>query len=177
MKVLVITGSPHKNGTTAALAEQFIAGAKAAGHQVTRFDAAFKQVHPCIACEKCHTADAGCVFKDDMEELNPLLFAADAVAFVSPVYYYTVSAQIKAAIDRFYANDAALHKGKKAVLITAMADDTMESAEGPNATFKGMFDFLEWENSGILNAAACSTAADLENTEYPKMAYEMGKSL
>lgn len=45
------------------------------------------------------------------------------------------------------------------------------------ATFKGMFDFLEWENSGILNAAACSTAADLENTEYPKMAYEMGKSL
>lgn len=112
-----------------------------------------------------------------MEELNPLLFAADAVAFVSPVYYYTVSAQIKAAIDRFYANDAALYKGKKAVLITAMTDDTMESAEGPNATFKGMFDFLEWENSGILNAAACSTAADLENTEYPKMAYEMGKSL
>ena len=55
MKVLVITGSPHKNGTTAALAEQFIAGAKAAGHEVTRFDAAFKQVHPCIACEKCHT--------------------------------------------------------------------------------------------------------------------------
>ena len=50
MKVLVITGSPHKNGTTAALAEQFIAGAKAAGHEVTRFDAAFKQVHPCIAC-------------------------------------------------------------------------------------------------------------------------------
>ena len=48
MKVLVITGSPHKNGTTAALAEQFIAGAKAAGHEVTRFDAAFKQVHPCI---------------------------------------------------------------------------------------------------------------------------------
>ena len=118
MKVLVITGSPHKNGTTAALAEQFIAGAKAAGHEVTRFDAAFKQVHPCIACEKCHTADAGCVFKDDMEELNPLLFAADAVAFVSPAYYYTVSAQIKAAIDRFYANDAALYKGKKAVLIT-----------------------------------------------------------
>ena len=63
------------------------------------------------------------------------------------------------------------------MLITAMADDTMESAEGPNATFKGMFDFLEWENGGILNAAACSTAADLENTEYPKMAYEMGKSL
>ena len=49
MKVLVITGSPHKNGTSACLADRFIKGAKEAGHDVVRFDAAEKQVHPCIA--------------------------------------------------------------------------------------------------------------------------------
>ncbi len=64
MKILVITGSPHKAGTSEVLAEQFIKGAEKAGHEVFRFDAAFKDVHPCIACEKCHTTDTGCAFKD-----------------------------------------------------------------------------------------------------------------
>ena len=54
MKITVITGSPHKNGTSARLAEEFIKGAESAGHKVFRFDGAFKNVHPCIACEKCH---------------------------------------------------------------------------------------------------------------------------
>ena len=85
MKTLVITGSPHKNGTTALLANEFIAGAEEAGGQVVRFDAAFKNVHPCIACEKCHSGNGGCAFKDDMERLNPELLEADAVVFISPI--------------------------------------------------------------------------------------------
>lgn len=48
MKILMITGSAHKNGTTAMLASEFIKGAEEAGHEVYRFDAAFKNVHPCI---------------------------------------------------------------------------------------------------------------------------------
>ena len=177
MKVLVITGSAHKQGTTAALAEQFMAGAKAAGHEVRRFDAAYKIIHPCIACEKCHKTGDGCVFKDDMEELNPLLLSAEVIVFVSPVYYYTINAQIKAVIDRFYANDEALHRGKRAVLITAMADDTMESAEGANAAFQGMTGYLEWEIAGIINGAGCGDAEDLKKTGYLNQAYEMGKKL
>ena len=61
MKVTVITGSAHKNGTTAYLTEQFIKGAEEAGHEVFRFDAAYKNVHPCIACEKCHGDSPSCV--------------------------------------------------------------------------------------------------------------------
>lgn len=98
MKILVITGSAHKNGTTALLTEQFIKGAEESGHEVFRFDSAFKKVHPCIACEKCHNTDTGCVFKDDMEELNPVLLTADAVVFVTPIYYYAMNAQIRAVI-------------------------------------------------------------------------------
>ncbi len=177
MKVLVITGSAHKNGTTALLADEFIKGASEAGHDVTRFDAAFKNVHPCIACETCHTTDRGCVFKDDMEQLNPSLLSADVIAFVSPVYYYNMNAQIKAVIDRFYANDQAMHKNKKAILITTMADDTLKSADGPNTVFKNMCEFMEWDIAGILNGVAVWTKDNLLETEYPKQAYELGKSL
>ena len=177
MKILMITGSPHKNGASAVLAEQFSKGAREAGHEVCRFDAADKDVHPCIACGKCRHSDTGCVFKDDMEELNPLLFSADAIVFVSPIYYYTLSAQIKTVIDRFYANDAALHHDKKAVLITTMADDTMESAEGANVAFKGMAGFLDWEIAGLINAASSEDVEALERTDYPQQAYRLGKSL
>ena len=91
MKVVVITGSAHKNGTSAYLAEQFIRGAEEKGHEVFHFDAAAKEIHPCIACEKCHGDTPICVFKDDMQELNPHLFDADVVAFASPIYYYDIT--------------------------------------------------------------------------------------
>ena len=71
MKIVVITGSHHKNGTSAHLAAAFIRGAEETGHEVCRFDAAFRQVHPCIACETCHNTNRGCVFADDMKTLYP----------------------------------------------------------------------------------------------------------
>ena len=106
MKIVVITGSHHKNGTSAHLAAAFIRGAEETGHEVCRFDAAFRQVHPCIACETCHNTDRGCAFADDMKTLYPELLEADAVAFATPIYYYAMNAQIRAVIDRFYACDA-----------------------------------------------------------------------
>jgi len=177
MKVLVITGSPHKKGTTAVLAEQFIQGAQESGHQVERFDAAFREVHPCIACERCHTTQQGCVFSDDMALLNPMLLEADAVCFVSPVYYSAMSAQIRAVIDRFYANDEALHKNKKSCLLLAMADSSVQTAEGAIRSYQGTVGYLEWEDLGTISACGCSTAEDVVKTEYPRQAYELGKNL
>lgn len=177
MKVLVITGSAHKNGTTAILTENFINGATEAGHDVSRFDAAFKKIHPCIACEKCHKTNTGCAFKDDMEELNPQLLEADAIIFVSPIYYYAMNAQIKAVIDRFYANDAALHRNKKTALMLTMEDDTLESANGAITSFKGMAKFLQWDIAGIISGLSCGNVDALDKTDYPKQAYELGKNL
>ena len=177
MKVLVLTGSPHKTGTTSVLAEQFISGALEAGHDVFRFDAAFQTVHPCIACEKCHRTDTGCAFQDDMEELNPHLLSADAVILISPIYYFALTAQIKAVIDRFYANDAALHGHKKVILLAVMADDTMESAAGAITSFQRMADYLQWEVAGMVIAASCADADALRGTDYPHQAYELGKAL
>ena len=177
MKVLVLTGSPHTHGTSALLADEFIRGAEEAGHEVTRIDTASLQVHPCIACEQCHHTDKGCVFKDDMQKVTPPLLHADAVIFISPVYYYGINAQLKTVIDRFYANDELLHGEKKSALLLTYADDKDRTADGAAATFDRMAEFLEWENLGVIAAKACADRDDIERTDYPQKAYELGKSL
>ena len=81
MRILVITGSAHKKGTSSCLADAFIKGAEEAGHVVCRFDAALKNVHPCIGCDSCRKNERVCVFKDDMQELNPELLKAQYIMF------------------------------------------------------------------------------------------------
>ena len=112
MKIVMMTGSAHLHGTTATLADRFQQGALDAGHEVYRFDAAFQDVHPCIGCDKCRRTGTCTFAADDMKLLNPHLLAADAVVFVSPIYYFTINAQLKAVIDRFYANNEVLMGGK-----------------------------------------------------------------
>ena len=122
IKIVIITGSAHRHGTTATLTDHFQRGVESAGHEVFRFDAAFKNVHPCIGCDKCNRTGECTFVADDMKELTPHLLEADAVVFVSPIYYFDINAQLKSVIDRFYANNPALMGKKKTVLITAMAD-------------------------------------------------------
>ncbi len=177
MKILLITGSPHKMGTTAVLAAEFIRGAHESGHDVIRFDAAQKDVHPCIACEKCHSGVSACVFRDDFDELRDEIIEADAIVFLSPIYYYGMTAQIKTVIDRFYGIDGEIHKNKRTALMLAFADTTMESAQGAVASFYGMADYLEWEIVDVIAAARSQTPEDILNTEFPKKAYELGRKI
>lgn len=102
MKILVLTGSPRKNGNSKTLADNFIKGATEAGHEIVRFDAAQKDVHPCIACNSCGM-NGPCVFKDDFEFVRKHIADADMVVFATPMYYFGFSAQLKTVIDRFYA--------------------------------------------------------------------------
>ena len=176
MKIVIITGSAHRHGTTAALADKFQQGALDAGHEVYRFDAAFQDVHPCIGCDRCRRTGVCTFAADDMKLLDPHLLAADAVVFVSPIYYFTINAQIKAVIDRFYANNEALMGKKKAILMTAMADTEMDSALAGNEMFRQMTGYLEWENAGILNARGASAAADLSEDDLAR-AYALGREL
>ena len=133
-------------------------------------------MHPCIGCDKC-VRTGECTFAaDDMKELNPHLLEADAVVFVSPIYYFDINAQLKAVIDRFYANNEALMVKKKAVFLTAMADEDQKTASGANASFDLMADYLGWEIVGRLNVGGCSTADDLRKKDLTA-AYELGKNL
>ena len=177
MKVTVITGSPHKKGTSALLADRFIEGAKEVGNEVLRFDAAFEDVKSCLACEYCASHDGECVRKDAMNEWYEKLIASDMIVFVTPLYYYTMSTQIKAVIDRFHGNNAKLAGNKKAMLLATSygADDwTMEGLE---KTYEYILSFMNWESAGKLFATGCPAREMIEQGSFPNQAYELGKSI
>ena len=102
-KIVVITGSPRKNGNSFAMTEAFIKAAEDKGHTVTRFDAAMKQVGGCHACETCFKTGKACSFDDDFNTIAPAILEADAVVFSTPVYWYSIPAQIKGVIDKMYS--------------------------------------------------------------------------
>ena len=176
MKILVITGSPRKNGNSNTLADNFIKGAQEAGHSVVRFDSAFKNVHPCIACNKCGM-NGQCVFKDDFEFIRNNIVDADAVVFVSPMYYFGISAQIKAVIDRFYAINGQIHVSKKAALIMTYADTSTKEAQPIINHYETLLNYLGWSDAGKVIASGVWTAGDINHTQYPKQAYELGKKI
>ena len=92
MKITVLQGSPHKNGSSNLLSEQFIKGAEENGHEITVLDAAHMNLHPCIGCGKCGM-NGTCVHKDDNSKIRDSLLTTDMVVFVTPIYYFGMSAQ------------------------------------------------------------------------------------
>ncbi len=102
-KIVVITGSPRKNGNSFAMADAFVKAAEAKGHTVTRFDAAFLKIGGCHACETCFKTGKACSFDDDFNTIAPAILEADAIVFTTPVYWYSIPSQIKGVIDRIYS--------------------------------------------------------------------------
>lgn len=177
MKVVIITGSHHRKGTSALLADRFAEGASQAGHEVFRFDAAFETVGGCRGCGYCGMGSKPCVQDDAMSKLNPHLVEADVVAFVTPLYYFNMSAQLKAVIDRFYANNNRLHGGKRAVLLATAwnADDwTMSSLE---TSYDTIVRYLGWEDAGKVLAIGSGERSIIEASAFPGQAFDLGASL
>ena len=113
-----------------------------------------------------------------MNEWYPKLIEADAVAFVSPLYYHALSSQIKMVIDRFHGIDNHLRKTrKKALLIITAADKTPSIMNGAVGSFRETLRYLRWEEAGMLLAYGCYHPADMEKTDYPAKAYALGKIL
>lgn len=176
MKILVITGSPRKNGNSATLADSFIKGAKEAGHTVERFDAAFKKVHPCIACNSCGM-NGPCVFKDDFEFVRKHIVEADCVVFATPMYYFGISAQLKAVIDRFYAINGSIHVPKKAVLLMTYANTAASEAVPIKSHYDVLLKYLGWTDAGQIVAPGVWPAGAIRHTPFPEQAYRLGKSI
>lgn len=176
MKILVITGSPRINGNSNTLADNFIKGAKENGHNVVRFDSAFKNVHPCVACNKCGM-DGDCVFNDDFNFIKENIVDSDMVVFATPMYYFGISAQLKAVIDRFYSINGKIHTPKKSALILTYADTSASEAEPIKNHYEVLLNYLGWQDVGQIIASGVWTEGSVNNTDYPKRAYELGKNL
>ena len=179
MKILILCGSPHKNGTTNALAEALISGIDQSRHEVEKIQLAEKKISPCLGCEYCKRNDGACVQKDDMASLLPSVLAADVIVFVSPIYYFGFNAQLKAVIDRFYAVNARLklQTQKKAILLTAGGGKEEWIPDGIFANYHTMLRYLNWTSLGQICALNCHVKDQLAQTTCLEQAKELGRKL
>lgn len=175
MRILVIEGSPHRNGSSNFIASRFIEGAEEAGHTVEVFDAGHADIHPCMGCDRCHVSGS-CRFDDDSKELNRMLLDCDMVVFVTPIYYFGMSAQVKAAIDRFYSVNSSIGS-KKAALITAAYDSGDEVMGATVSHYRAICRYLGFDDLGMVLGHGCGTVGMTESSRYPQDAYNFGRGI
>lgn len=177
MKIIVLEGSPNENGSSNMLAGNFIRGAEEAGHNIQVIDTAHMDIHPCTGCIHCGY-EGPCAQKDDVDEIRKKILDADMMVFVTPLYYYGMSAQLKTLIDRFCAfNGSIQSKRMKSALLTVAwngADWTFDALE---AHYKTLVKYLNLTDMGMVLGTGCGTPAMTQNSEFPQLAYELGKNL
>ena len=150
MNILILQGSPRANGNTAWMAEEYRKAAEAAGHKVTLVNVARKKIAGCLACEYCHGKGNGaCVQKDDMQELYPLLAEAEVLVLAAPIYYFTLSAQIQAPIQRIYSTTKPAKVKKMALLVSSYSPSVYDGAIGE---YRGIVGYWGVEDTGIVTA-------------------------
>jgi len=182
-KVVVLLGSPRKSGNSAALAQAIAEGAQAAGAEVESFYLHGMTIKPCTACEGCHQPESsGCVIQDDMQKVYPVLVAADALVFASPIYWFTMSAQLKLAVDRCYALIGAkghAFKGKRIGLAFSYgAPDPFDSGcVNAIRAFQDAFRFIEAPIVGMVYGSGGAPGEIRKNTALLDEAADLGKKL
>ena len=149
MRIVVLEGSPNRKGSSNLLAEEFIRGAKEAGHTAEIIDAVHADLHPCTGCVRCGY-EGPCVQKDDMEKFRGQILDADMMVFVTPLYYYGMSAQLKMLVDRFCAiNSSITHKHMKSALLTAAWNSDDWTFEALEAHYKTLVRYLNLQDMGM----------------------------
>ncbi len=149
MKIAIFNGSPRKENTYAMI-QAFIEGAKEAGHEVEEYHVGKMNIAGCLSCEYCHTKGEGqCIQKDDLEKIMPAYKEADMIVFASPIYYFGMSAQMEAAIQRVYCIGKPAKAKKAALLLSSGSPGVYDSAI---AQFKGYMAYVKMEAAGIITA-------------------------
>lgn len=174
--IVVITGSPHRNGTSALLADKFIEGAQSKGHNVYRFNSAFEEINPCQGCNACHR-NGPCVHKDAIEQkLMPELLKADVIVLITPLYYYAMSAQLKTVVDRFYSHLRSFD-GKKTLLMATAYNSAGWTFEALVDHYQSLASYMKWQDVGMVLGYGCGSRGSIERSEFPEQAFKLGQSI
>lgn len=177
MKILVLESSPNRHGSSNMLAGEFIRGAEEAGHIVQVIDVARADIHPCSGCVACGY-EGPCAQKDDMEQIRADILAADMLVFVTPLYYYGMSAQLKILIDRFCAFNSSLTAWrKKSALIAAAWNGDSWTFDALEAHYQTLVRYLELDDQGRILGRGCGTPAMTRRSRFMQEAYALGKDL
>lgn len=189
MKILAVVGSSKVGGNTDKLVDAFLKGAAEQGHQTQKFHLGQKKVEPCLGCNACR-ATGVCPQKDAFPEFLAAFQDCDLLVLSTPLYFWSISAQLKALIDRLYVIGEKDPKGyyflyprKKCALLATAADTRSHfwAFELVKQFYLRLVDYMRWEDLGMLLAHNCGGSGVMERciekTSYLQKSYEFGKSL
>ena len=177
-KVLILSGSPRKGGNSDILCDEFAKGALAAGNEVEKIFVAEKKIAPCTGCYFCKNHGGRCALNDGMDEILQKIIDCDTLVLSSPVYFYSISAQLKAVIDRTVARWTEIGNKDLFYVMTAAEDDE-DTMDGTLACFRGFAKCIDgYEEKGVLYGKGVYEKGDvLKRPELVQIAYEMGESV
>ena len=174
--ILILSASPRRGGNSDMLCDAFMKGALEAGHHVEKVALREKSIHPCLGCEACQNTHI-CVQQDDMAALLDALAAADVVVMATPVYFYTLCAQMKAFIDRTFPLYTTL-SGKEFYFIATAADGNRAALARTIEAFRGFTDCLEdAREQGVLVAPGVWKKGDVAGSDAMEQALVMGRNV
>ena len=177
MKILALLGSPRKGGNSETLLDAFIAGAESNDAVVEKVRLNNLNIRGCQACQGCHKTGK-CVQKDDMLEIHAKLLEADAWIFVTPVYWWGPTAQLKAATDRMYClafgDNPKRLEGKRVALISTFGDTAEAATPHLMGMYKDATGFIKmkWMGEVLVTAGAKGEAS--KNTAALEQARQLG---
>lgn len=178
-KIIVLNGSPRKNGNTSALVKAFIDGAESVGNSVTEFFLDTMNIHGCKGClGGGKNPDSPCVQKDDMDKIYPAYKEADVVVLATPLYYWTMSGQLKSSFDRLFAvaecDPNYRNPEKRCALIVAAEGDGFEET-------LYWYDRLEknigWKSIGKVLCGGVMAVGDMKGNQKLEEARVLGASI
>lgn len=175
-KVLILSSSPRREGNSDLLCDEFLRGAREAGHAVEKIFLGDKDIRYCTGCSVCSMYGKPCPQRDDAATIVQQMIDADVIVMATPVYFYTMCAQMKAMIDRCCARYLEI-AGKEFYFILSAAETDLKMMERTVEGFRGFLDCLEnpVEKSVVYGVGAWKTG---EIVDKPAMreAYEMGRN-
>lgn len=188
--ILIIQGGGRPKGNTAQLVDFFIKGAEEAGHKTELVSLLKHEVKGCLGCNACRYGKP-CIQKDSFNEIVPKIKNADCIVFASPLYFWTVSARIKAFIERFYCiaeedTDPPLGRYEKypvkdCALLMTSADNFFWTFEQAVSYYQfTLVNYIGFHDKGMLLASGCGDTngrPQIEKTDYLRQAYEFGKKI
>lgn len=176
-RIVVLVGSMRKGGNTDLLAQAFAEGA-GRNNTVEIVSVADYKVNPCIGCNSCFTREGNqCFRQDDMAEIYEKLRTADMVAIASPVYFYGISAQLKAIIDRLHTPMRNEFPIKKLALLLVGAAALPELFDAIKLQYQLVLDFFHLEDAGMVLVRGVKDIGDIQETTALEQAYNLGASI
>ena len=176
MNILILSGSPRKGGNTEALADAFAKGA-AKHHHVEIVSVRDVKVNPCVGCNVCFKTNSICAQKDDMAAIYEKISQANMLVIASPIYFYGISSQLKAVIDRCHNPIRDSFHIKKMALLLVGAASLPELFDAILTEYNLCLKFFNIEDAGKVLVRGVKDKGDIKNTDALNEAYRLGCSI